>query len=64
MNLDTERKTQVMDRLIVEQMENLCEGGRMAVLTKLDEVADLMRPQEFQQVRMGLRDAIDGFTCE
>lgn len=53
-----------MDRLIVEQMESLCEGGRMAVLTKLDEVANLMRPQEFQQVRMGLRDAIDWFTTE
>lgn len=62
--LNTERKTGQIDQRIVSQMEDLCEGGRMAVLTKMDEVAELLRPQEFQQVRMGYRDAVDEFSYE
>jgi hypothetical protein len=66
MNIDyTERKTNQIDRNIVSQMEELCEGGTMIILSgKLDEATELLRPPRFQQVRMGLRDAVDWFSCE
>jgi GTP-binding protein EngB required for normal cell division len=64
MNIDIERKTSQIDRRIVEQLESHCEGGRLSVLTKMDEVANLMRPIEFQQVRMGYRDSVDEFSYE
>jgi hypothetical protein len=62
--MNIEIKTSQIDQRIVRQMEDLCEGGRMAVLSKMDEAAELMRPMEFQQVRTGLRDAVDWFSCE
>lgn len=62
--LDTTRKTTATDRVIVEQMENLCQGGRMTVLSKLDEVVDIMRPLETLLVNRDQRDAIDQFSYE
>lgn len=62
MTVNIEQITSDIDRRIVEQMENHCEGGRMVVLTKMDEVSSLLRPLEFQQVRMGYRDAVDEFS--
>jgi len=63
MNL-IEQKTSQIDHGIVKQLEDHCEGGRLSVLTKMDEITDLLRPMEFRQVRMGLRDAIDAVSYE
>lgn len=63
MNLDTERKTQNVDAAIVKQLEEMC-GGPEVVLTKMDEIADLIRSQEFRPLRTEQLDAIDQFSCE